>query len=128
MFHFAPPEFARVPAGEFLRDVVHERLQAREVYLGRGFAFGRGREGTPAILADLCGEAGLACRIVPPVALGTEAVLCTHWADGAAGAADLDPELLIGLLVTGLEQVNLAPVLEAKWRQRGEAALHPEPP
>ena len=46
----------------------------------------------------------------------------------ATGAAELDPEVLIGLLVTGLEQANLAPVLEAKWRQRGEAALHPEPP
>ena len=46
----------------------------------------------------------------------------------ATGAAELDPEVLVGLLVTGLEQANLAPVLEAKWRQRGEAALHPEPP
>jgi hypothetical protein len=46
----------------------------------------------------------------------------------ATGAAELDPEVLIGLLVTGLEQANLAPVLEAKWRQRGEAALHSEPP
>ena len=41
----------------------------------------------------------------------------------ATGAAELDPEVLIGLLVTGLEQANLAPVLEAKWRERGEAAL-----
>ena len=46
----------------------------------------------------------------------------------ATGAAELDPEVLIGLLVTGLEQANLAPVLEAKWRQRGEEALRPEPP
>ena len=46
----------------------------------------------------------------------------------ATGAAELDPEVLVGLLVTGLEQANLAPVLEAKWRQRGEAALHSEPP
>ena len=46
----------------------------------------------------------------------------------ATGAAELDPEVLIGLLVTGLEQANLAPVLAAKWRQRGEAALHPQPP
>jgi hypothetical protein len=46
----------------------------------------------------------------------------------ATGAAELDPEVLVGLLVTGLEQANLAPVLEAKWRQRGEAALHPETP
>src|ERR687883_597925 len=36
--------FAHIRAEEFLRDVVHERLQAREVYLGRGFAFGRNRE------------------------------------------------------------------------------------
>jgi hypothetical protein len=46
----------------------------------------------------------------------------------ATGAADLDPEVLIGLLVISLEQANLAPVLEAKWRQRGEAALHLKPP
>ena len=46
----------------------------------------------------------------------------------ATGAAELDPEVLVGLLVTGLEQANLAPVLEAKWRQRGEEALGPEAP
>ncbi len=46
----------------------------------------------------------------------------------ATGAAELDPEVLIGLLVTGLEQANLAPVLEAKWRQRGEEALGPQVP
>ena len=39
----------------------------------------------------------------------------------ATGAADLDPEVLIGLLVTNLEQMQLAPVLEASWRERGEA-------
>ena len=46
----------------------------------------------------------------------------------ATGAAELDPEVLIGLLVTGLEQAKLAPVLEAKWRERGEAALGPKAP
>ena len=46
----------------------------------------------------------------------------------ATGAAELDPEVLIGLLVTGLEQANLAPVLAAKWRQRGEEALGPQAP
>jgi hypothetical protein len=45
----------------------------------------------------------------------------------ATGAADLDPEVLIGLLVTSLEQAELAPVLEAGWRERGEAALNPRP-
>ena len=46
----------------------------------------------------------------------------------ATGAAEVDPEVLIGLLVTGLEQANLTPVLEAKWRQRDEAALGPKAP
>ena len=46
----------------------------------------------------------------------------------ATGAADLGPEVLIGLLVTSLEQANLAPVLQAKWRERGEAALGPKVP
>ena len=41
----------------------------------------------------------------------------------ATGAADLDPEALIGLLATSLEQAKLAPVLEASWRERGEAAV-----
>ena len=41
----------------------------------------------------------------------------------ATGAADLDPETLIGLLVSNPEQATLAPVLTATWRERGEAAL-----
>jgi len=46
----------------------------------------------------------------------------------ATGAADLDPETLIGLLMTSLEQAALAPVLAAGWRERGEAALRPKAP
>ena len=45
----------------------------------------------------------------------------------ATGAADLDPETLIGLLVSNLEQAALAPVLTATWRERGEAALQSQP-
>jgi riboflavin kinase/FMN adenylyltransferase len=63
------PEFARVRAEEFLRDVVHERLQAREVYLGRGFAFGRGREGDIELLRRVSGELGFFADEVPEVRL-----------------------------------------------------------
>ncbi len=34
---------------------------------------------------------------------------------------------MIGLLLTNLEQAQLAPVLEATWRERGEAALRSKP-
>jgi riboflavin kinase/FMN adenylyltransferase len=63
------PEFARVRAEEFLRDVVHERLQAREVYLGRGFAFGRGREGDIELLRRVSGGLGFFADEVPEVRL-----------------------------------------------------------
>lgn len=62
-------EFADIKAEEFLRDVVHERLQAREVYLGRGFAFGRGREGNIELLQKVCGELGFHAAEVPEVTL-----------------------------------------------------------
>jgi riboflavin kinase / FMN adenylyltransferase len=62
-------DFARVSAAEFLRDVVHERLQAREVYLGRGFAFGRNREGDINLLREVSGRLGFFADEVPEVRL-----------------------------------------------------------
>jgi riboflavin kinase/FMN adenylyltransferase len=62
-------EFAEVSAEEFLRDVVHERLQAKEVYLGRGFAFGRGREGDITLLRRVSRELGFHADEVPEVRL-----------------------------------------------------------
>ena len=47
------PEFSQVSAPEFLRDTVRERLQAHEVYLGKGFAFGHNREGNIDLLKRL---------------------------------------------------------------------------
>jgi len=62
-------EFAEVSAGEFLKDVVYERLHAKEVYLGRGFAFGRGREGDINLLRRVSGELGFFADEVPEVRL-----------------------------------------------------------
>jgi riboflavin kinase / FMN adenylyltransferase len=62
-------EFARVRAEEFLRDVVGERLQAREVYLGRGFAFGYRREGDIGLLRRVSERLGFHADEVPEVCL-----------------------------------------------------------
>jgi riboflavin kinase / FMN adenylyltransferase len=61
--------FAQVRAADFLRDVVSERLQAREVYLGRGFAFGHGREGNIELLRRVGAELGFHADEVPEVQL-----------------------------------------------------------
>jgi riboflavin kinase/FMN adenylyltransferase len=62
-------EFAKVRAEDFLRDVVRDRLQAREVYLGRGFAFGHNREGNIELLQKVSGRLGFHAEEVPEVRL-----------------------------------------------------------
>ncbi len=61
--------FAEVRAEDFLRDVVRDRLQAKEVYLGRGFAFGRGREGNIELLRAASGRLGFHADEVAEVRL-----------------------------------------------------------
>jgi riboflavin kinase/FMN adenylyltransferase len=62
-------EFAAVRAEQFLKDIVTERLHAREVYLGKGFAFGHKREGNIELLRRLGRELGFVAGEVPEVKL-----------------------------------------------------------
>jgi riboflavin kinase / FMN adenylyltransferase len=62
-------EFSEVSAADFLRDVVNDRLHAREVYLGKGFAFGHNREGNIDLLKRLGSELGFVAGEVPEVSL-----------------------------------------------------------
>ncbi|GJD63928.1 bifunctional riboflavin kinase/FAD synthetase [Methylobacterium frigidaeris] len=57
-------------AAAFVADTLKGELGLSGVVIGHDFHFGRGREGTPAMLEALCAENGLACRIVPAVAAG----------------------------------------------------------
>lgn len=52
------PELARVSAEEFLLKIIFGRLDAHEVYLGQGFAFGHGREGRFDLLKRIADERG----------------------------------------------------------------------
>ena len=62
-------EFAGQNAEEFLRDIVHERFQAREVYLGKGFAFGKNRGGNIELLRRMSKELGFFADEVAEVRL-----------------------------------------------------------
>jgi riboflavin kinase / FMN adenylyltransferase len=50
--------FSEIRAEEFLREVVANRLQAKAVYLGRGFAFGHNREGDINLLRSVSERLG----------------------------------------------------------------------
>ena len=60
-------EFSNVSAAGFINDVIIDRLHAREVYLGKGFAFGHNREGNIELLQRLGGELGFVAGEVPEV-------------------------------------------------------------
>jgi riboflavin kinase/FMN adenylyltransferase len=62
-------QFAQIRAANFLRDVVANRLHAREVYLGRGFAFGHNREGNIELLRAASLELAFLADEVPEVRL-----------------------------------------------------------
>jgi len=61
--------FAQIRAEDFLRDVVVDRLHAKEVYLGRGFFFGHNREGNIDLLRRVSQQLGFIADEVPEVRL-----------------------------------------------------------
>ena len=61
--------FAEIRAEDFLRDVVVDRLHAKEVYLGRGFFFGHNREGNIELLRRASKQLGFLADEVPEVRL-----------------------------------------------------------
>ena len=61
--------FSQIRAEDFLRDVVVDRLQAKEVYLGRGFFFGHNREGNIDLLRRVSEQLGFVADEVPEVRL-----------------------------------------------------------
>ena len=67
-------EFSQIRAEAFLCDVVKDRLHAKEVYLGRGFAFGHNREGNIELLRRVSAELGFFADEVPEVQFRSQRV------------------------------------------------------
>src|SRR5712691_1852318 len=68
VIHF-DEQFAQIRAPDFLRDAVVDRLHAKEVYLGCGFAFGHDREGNIDLLRSVSQSLGFFADEVPEVRL-----------------------------------------------------------
>src|SRR5690348_2176671 len=63
------PQLAALSAEEFVRRYIVDGLQAREVYLGKGFAFGHNRQGNIELLQTLSRQLGFYAAEVPEVRL-----------------------------------------------------------
>src|SRR5690606_26006347 len=69
----------------FVREVLVSRLSAREVWVGPGFGFGKGRAGSLATLQVIGAEAGFAAGQIEPVHLDGERVSSTRVRQALAG-------------------------------------------
>ncbi|HVF91147.1 MAG TPA: bifunctional riboflavin kinase/FAD synthetase [Blastocatellia bacterium] len=62
-------DFARMSASDFLTEIIFGRLDAREVYLGHGFAFGHNREGRFELLEQVASRLSRVAEEVPEVVI-----------------------------------------------------------
>ena len=67
-------DFAAQDAEAFLRNIVHDRLHAREVYLGKGFAFGKNRGGNIELLRRMSRDLGFFADEVEEVCLRNQRI------------------------------------------------------
>jgi riboflavin kinase/FMN adenylyltransferase len=63
-------EFAATTAEKFIREILFERIQPVEVYVGYDFHFGHDREGSMGLLTELGPKLGFSVTIIPEVTIG----------------------------------------------------------
>ena len=68
------PEYAAVPAGDFLRALARD-MRVRGIVAGENYTFGAGGRGDAALIRAMAGELGCRALIVPPVMDGD--VMCS---------------------------------------------------
>ena len=72
------PELARVPAPQFVRELLHGRLGLSEIHVGRSFVFGHNRGGNLELLQEMGDELGLEAFGVDEVIWGGERISSTR--------------------------------------------------
>jgi riboflavin kinase / FMN adenylyltransferase len=68
------PELAKIPAGRFVREFLHEKLDLKEIYVGSSFVFGHGRRGDLALLREMGESLGFRAFGVDEVSFGGERI------------------------------------------------------
>jgi riboflavin kinase / FMN adenylyltransferase len=67
-------ELASIEPEAFVKDVLLERLRAREIVVGYNHRFGRGARGDARLLEDLAHRSGFLAHVVPPMTVDGSAV------------------------------------------------------
>jgi riboflavin kinase/FMN adenylyltransferase len=75
-------------AEDFVREVLVERMRAREIWVGRDFRFGHSRSGDVALLESMQGEGGYEVRVLDAVTTSDGERISASRVRGALGAGD----------------------------------------
>jgi len=105
------PHFSRTPARRFVRELLHQKLGMREIYVGAGFTFGHRREGDLSLLRAMGKDFGFDAFPVDPVSYQGVPISSTRirklLSEGqvSEGAAMLGrPYCLTGIVVRGAQR------------------------
>lgn len=71
------PELAKMSAEDFLLQIIFGKLDAQEVYLGQGFAFGNKRSGNFALLKEVAERLNRVAEEVPEISLRGQRISST---------------------------------------------------
>ena len=71
-------EFAALSPERFVREILHERIGPREVYVGYDFRYGRDREGSMRTLTEMGPHLGFSVTIIPEVTVDERDVNSTR--------------------------------------------------
>ena len=89
-------KLAAMPATDFVRKVLLQRLRAREVWVGPGFGFGHGRAGDLRLLRELGQQHGFIADEIAPVSVDGERVSSTRIREALAGGDFATAARLLG--------------------------------
>ena len=85
-----------MPAEQFVRELLFEKLCARHICCGEDFRFGRGAEGDVGLLRALSKEAGTELTVLSPVNSGGEKISSTRIRKAAEAGDSIDCYELLG--------------------------------
>jgi len=71
------PEFASIPAHDFVRDILMEKIGVREIIVGYDYTFGHARKGDISLLRELGSRLGFKVHVLGQVHINRKAVSST---------------------------------------------------
>ena len=97
--HFFEPPFAsfcELSPRQFVTQVLHGLYNAKAVFCGENFTFGKKAAGNVALLKQLCGELGIQVHIVPMALYGRQPVSSTRIRAALAAGELADAAAMLG--------------------------------